>query len=93
LLLQSSDTEALLSIESFKALRRHNVPIDWYVYPDEGHLKFQPVNKYFVYQRNLDWMRFWLKGEEDPEPSKADQYARWRAMRDTFEQRLKRPGR
>jgi hypothetical protein len=31
--------------------------------------------------RNLDWFRFWLKGEEDPDPAKAEQYARWRELR------------
>jgi len=28
----------------------------------------------------VDWFRFWLKGEEDPDPGKASQYARWRSM-------------
>jgi dipeptidyl aminopeptidase/acylaminoacyl peptidase len=86
-LIQSSDAEALFSIESYKALRRHGVPVDFHVYPGEGHLKFQPVNKLYVYRRNLDWMRFWLQGQEDPEPVKADEYARWRAMRDAFTRR------
>jgi len=27
-------------------------------------------------QGNVDWFRFWLKGEEDPDPAKAEQYAR-----------------
>jgi len=26
--------------------------------------------------------RFWLKGEEDLDPAKAEQYARWRALQD-----------
>jgi len=30
----------------------------------------------------VDWFRFWLKGEEDPDPAKAGQYTRWRKMRD-----------
>jgi hypothetical protein len=29
----------------------------------------------------VDWFSFWLKGEEDPETVKADQYARWRDLR------------
>jgi hypothetical protein len=32
-------------------------------------------------QGNVDWMVFWLKGEEDSDPAKADQYARWRELR------------
>jgi len=27
---------------------------------------------------NVDWFRFWLKGEQDPDPGKVDQYVRWR---------------
>jgi hypothetical protein len=29
----------------------------------------------------VDWFCFWLKGEEDPGPAKAEQYARWRELR------------
>ena len=29
----------------------------------------------------VDWFRFWLKGEEDSNPVKAPQYARWRELR------------
>ena len=31
--------------------------------------------------RNLDWFRFWLKSEEDPDPTKATQYIRWQELR------------
>lgn len=55
---------------------------DLYVYPNEAHQKFQPRHKLAVYERNLDWFRFWLQGFEDPQPAKAGQYARWRMMAD-----------
>jgi hypothetical protein len=29
----------------------------------------------------VDWFCFWLKGEEDPDPDKAEQYKRWRELR------------
>lgn len=29
----------------------------------------------------MDWFDFWLKGEEDPDPAKAEQYTRWRELR------------
>jgi hypothetical protein len=32
-------------------------------------------------QGNADWFRFWLKGEEDPDPAKAQQYVRWRELK------------
>jgi hypothetical protein len=28
----------------------------------------------------VDWFRFWLKNEEDPDPAKAEQYKRWREL-------------
>jgi hypothetical protein len=84
---RSPDQEALVSLEAFKAVKRYGVPVEWYVYPGEGHVKFQPRNKYFVYQRNLDWMNFWLQGKEDPDPAKREQYGRWRAMREALKRR------
>jgi len=30
----------------------------------------------------VDWFDFWLNGHEDPDPSKAEQYSRWRKLRD-----------
>lgn len=59
---------------------------DLYVFPNEPHLKFQPKHKLAVYERNLDWFRFWLQGYEDPAPLKKAQYARWRAMRASVKQ-------
>ena len=32
-------------------------------------------------QGNVDWFCFWIKGEEDPDPAKAEQYKRWRELR------------
>jgi hypothetical protein len=29
----------------------------------------------------VDLFCFWLKGEEDPDPAKAEQYKRWRNLR------------
>jgi hypothetical protein len=60
-------------------LREHRA--DLYVFPNEPHQKFQPRHKLAVYERNLDWFRFWLQGYEDPNPAKAAQYVRWRQMK------------
>lgn len=54
---------------------------DLYVFPNEPHNKFQPRHKLAVYERNLDWFRFWLQGYEDPNPDKAGQYRIWRGMK------------
>jgi len=55
---------------------------DLYVFPNEPHQKFQPRHKLAVYERNLDWFRFWLLGDEDESPEKRGQYATWQLMRD-----------
>lgn len=81
LLMQLADREFRLSLEAYGALREFNKPVEMYVYPDEYHVKWQPVHRRAVYERNLDWFSFWLQRREDPDPAKAAQYARWRAMR------------
>jgi dipeptidyl aminopeptidase/acylaminoacyl peptidase len=60
-------------------IRRHQA--DMYVFPQETHIKYQPKHKLAVYERNVDWFRFWLQGYEDPSPKKAGQYRIWREMK------------
>lgn len=54
-----------------------------HVFPFAPHIKVEPRQKYSVYQRNLDWFRYWLQGHIDPDPGKADQYARWARLAGT----------
>lgn len=85
LLWQTPETEVFHIVETWARLRQTGAQIEWWHYPDEGHVKRGPAHKWWVYQRNLDWFRFWLKGEEDPAPAKKEQYARWREMREKWE--------
>lgn len=78
-LMQLPEQEYLHTLDYAVPLIR-DARADLYVYPNEAHQKFQPRHKLAVYERNLDWFRFWLQGIEDPHPSKAGQYARWRVM-------------
>lgn len=55
---------------------------DVYVFPHEPHQKFQPRHQLAVYERNLDWFRFWLQGYEDESVRKSEQYLHWHGMRD-----------
>jgi dipeptidyl aminopeptidase/acylaminoacyl peptidase len=78
-LMQMSEREYAFSLDyAVPLIRAHRADI--YVFPNEPHQKFQPRHKLAVYERNLDWFRFWLQGYEDPDPTKADQYVRWRQM-------------
>jgi hypothetical protein len=85
LLWQAPDEERLGCVESWVQLRRAGAQVEWLEYPDEGHVKRSPANIWWVHERNLDWFRFWLKDEEDPDPMKAEQYVRWRGMRSRWE--------
>jgi len=66
----------------------HRYQADIYVFPDETHIKFQPRHKLAVYERNVDWFRFWLQGYEDPNPDKAGQYRIWREMKKAAKRRF-----
>ncbi len=81
LLMQLSDDEYLLGLPSYTALKQSGRPVEMYIFPDEHHIKWQPAHRLAVYERNLDWFDFWLRGVEHPNSRKAGQYTRWRAMK------------
>lgn len=81
LLMHLADDEYLLALQTYAALREHDQPVDMFVFPNEHHVKWQPRHRLAVYERNIDWFAFWLRGEEDPNPSKAIQYRHWRAFK------------
>ncbi|MEV5032485.1 Atxe2 family lasso peptide isopeptidase [Sphingobium sp. LMC3-1-1.1] len=81
LLMQLADNEFRLALEAFGALHEQNKPVEMYVYPDEFHVKWQPIHRRAVYERNLDWFSFWLQGREDSDAAKIEQYRRWNGMR------------
>ncbi len=88
LLMQIGDGEYLGAIETYAALREHDQPVELYVFPEEYHFKWQPVHRRAVYIRSLDWFDFWLRGNEDPDPSKTQQYARWVSLEKQSQQAL-----
>lgn len=92
LLLQSADNEYLNGSESVTALQELGKPVELYVFPDEFHVKWQPIHRRAVYQRNLDWFDFWLRGVEDSNPAKRDQYERWRRFRSVPQSARVSPG-
>lgn len=79
-LMQMSEQEYRVSLDYAVPMIK-NLQADAYVFPNEPHQKFQPRHKLAVYQRNLDWFRFWLLDAEDPDPGKAAQYEYWKRMR------------
>ncbi len=86
ILFQHSEQEYLYALDYLiPLLRAHRAEL--YVFPNEPHQKFQPRHKLAVYERNVDWFRFWLQDYEDVAPAKSAQYARWRAMKAGMAQR------
>ena len=81
LLINVSDAEWLYEAQLVAALRDRKKPVEMFIYQDERHEKNQPRHRYSIYQRNVDWLNFWLRDKEDPDPAKADQYKRWRELR------------
>jgi Prolyl oligopeptidase family len=79
-LFQMPEQEYLMAVEYTLPLVRKE-RADMYVFPDEPHIKFKPKHKLAVYERNVDWFRFWLQGYEDPRPGKVPQYTRWQSMK------------
>ncbi len=82
ILIQVSDDEVFGAMFNYVTLTEEGHAIDMYVFNDEYHIKWHPRNRKAVAIRSVDWMRFWLKGEEDSSPAKAEQYALWRAMQE-----------
>lgn len=70
--------------EMFSNLRYLGKPGELFVIPDIEHgvhILQNPAQRLASQGATVDWFCFWLKGEEDPDPAKAEQYARWRELR------------
>jgi dipeptidyl aminopeptidase/acylaminoacyl peptidase len=67
--------------EPYAGLLLQHKPVELFVIPEGSHVLVKPWERLASSQGNVDWFRFWLKGEEDPDPTKAEQYARWRELR------------
>lgn len=68
--------------EIFIGLRWLKKPVELLnFYPEGVHELVKPQQRLLSEGSVVDWYCFWLKGEEDPDPAKAEQYARWRKMK------------
>jgi dipeptidyl aminopeptidase/acylaminoacyl peptidase len=90
LLINVADLEILASTQLVQAMNDRKKAVEMWIFPDEFHVKNQPQHRWTIYNRNVDWFRFWLQGHEDPSPEKAAQYARWRKLRELREADLKK---
>jgi hypothetical protein len=65
----------------YSGLSRLGKPVEMIFIPEGTHVLEKPWDRMISQQGNVDWFCFWLKGEEDPDPSKTEQYKRWRELR------------
>ena len=74
-------TSMLLDWHWFSGLSRLGKPVEMIYIPGGTHILERPWERMTSQQGNVDWFCFWLKGEEDPDSAKGEQYKRWREMR------------
>jgi dipeptidyl aminopeptidase/acylaminoacyl peptidase len=80
--IQTSSPDALLiDWHWYSGLSRLDKPVEMIYIPEGTHILEKPWERITSQQGNVDWFCFWLKGEEDPDPGKAEQYKRWRELR------------
>ncbi|MEJ0038988.1 MAG: Atxe2 family lasso peptide isopeptidase [Gammaproteobacteria bacterium] len=82
LLINVGDNELMIGFEGIQALIHAHRPVETRIFPDEMHVKYHPRTYAGIFENNMMWLKFWLKGEEDPRPEFAGQYARWRKMKE-----------
>lgn len=87
LLLQVAESEFRGGIQFYANMKEAGKPLEFIVFPQEGHQFMQPVHRLVINERNVDWFQFWLLGREDPAAEKVRQYERWRALRKLQEAR------
>jgi dipeptidyl aminopeptidase/acylaminoacyl peptidase len=83
-------SSALFEWEWFAGLSRLGKPVQMVVLEDGDHILQKPSDRMISQEGNVDWFCFWLKGEEDPDPIKTEQYARWRELRKLQEENDKK---
>jgi dipeptidyl aminopeptidase/acylaminoacyl peptidase len=80
-LMEYDAMEAMSAMEYYEAIQHYRVPVDFFIYPNDGHVIERPEHRFMSLQRNLDWFEFWLLDKENDASSKTDQYGRWRQLR------------
>jgi dipeptidyl aminopeptidase/acylaminoacyl peptidase len=67
--------------EWFSGLMRLEKPVDLLYLPTGTHVLVKPWDRMTSEGGTVDWFCFWLKGQADPAPNKAQQYERWNNFR------------
>ena len=68
--------------QPYAGLRYLHKPVDLIMLNTDEHVLTNAAVRMASQGGSVDWFCFWLKDEEDPNPAKADQYTRWRELRE-----------
>ena len=80
-LISLGDYSVLSAWEWYVGLSLQNKPVDFILVPNGYHIGVKPSQRILTQQDIVDWFAFWLKREENPDPAKAEQNARWQELR------------
>ena len=67
--------------EPYAGLRFLHRPVELMMLNTDEHVLTNPAVRMASQGGSVDWFRFWLQDYEDPDPTKAEQYTRWRELR------------
>ncbi len=69
--------------EPYAGLRLLHKPVDLLMLNTDltQHILTNPAVRMASQGGSVDWFRFWLQDYEDPDPTKVEQYSRWRVLR------------
>jgi dipeptidyl aminopeptidase/acylaminoacyl peptidase len=82
LLMNLSESEAIMGWPLATRLEELNRPVDVYVHPGAYHIKWRPAQLLAAQTRAIDWLDFWLRRIEREDPEEPERLARWRALRE-----------
>lgn len=82
LLMQLPEVEYPAMMQLYTAMEDVGRVVEMHVFPDEYHMKRQPRHRLVVYDRNVAWIEFWLKGIERDDTEDDATLVRWRVLRD-----------
>lgn len=81
-LMQLPEAEYHAMMQFYGALLHYDRAVEMYVFPGSYHYKHDPRQRQTVYDRNVDWIDFWLKGVDPTRVDAETTAVRWRGMRD-----------
>jgi dipeptidyl aminopeptidase/acylaminoacyl peptidase len=68
---------AVSELDMASSLWRNGVPSEFVVYPKTGHNIMTPQFQCKAARLNADWIDYWVRGLQDPDPAMSGEYARW----------------